>query len=70
MRTTEIIKEIKKLPIRKRKIVIEEVISSILRDEGRGELSQGADALVEEYKTNMELRAFHDIDLDDFNETR
>jgi hypothetical protein len=70
MRTTEIIKEIKKLPIRKRKIVIEEVISSILRDEGRGELSQGADALVEEYKTHMELRAFHDIDLDDFNETR
>ncbi|MEN8155496.1 MAG: hypothetical protein ABFS10_00975 [Bacteroidota bacterium] len=69
MKTEEIIKEIKKLPIRMRKIVIKEAIGSIREDEPKDGLSTAADSLAAEYRTNQELTAFNDIDQDDFYET-
>jgi len=62
MRTTEIIKEIRKLSIRKRIYVIEKVIHSIREEEDKIELSQAAEALADEYRTNKELTEFTSID--------
>lgn len=70
MRTEEIIKEIKKLPLRKRIYIIEKTIHSIRSEEDVVELSHAAEALADEYNTNKELTAFTSIDFDDFYETR
>lgn len=70
MKTSEIIKEIKKLPIRKRIYVIEKTIYSIRKEEEEIELDQAAEALSDEYKTNKDLTAFTSIDFEDFYETR
>ncbi|MFO7935511.1 MAG: hypothetical protein R6U78_15720 [Bacteroidales bacterium] len=70
MRTADIIKEIRKLPIRERIYVIEKAIHSIREEEDKLELNQAAEALSEEYKTNTELTAFTSIDFEDFYETR
>ena len=65
MRTADIIKEIRKLPIRERIYVIEKAIHSIREEEDKLELNQAAEALSEEYKTNTELTAFTSIDFED-----
>jgi hypothetical protein len=69
MKTQEIILEIKKLPVHLRKVIIREVISSVREDEGNDELYKAAENMAAEYRTNKDLTAFSEIDLDDFNET-
>jgi hypothetical protein len=70
MRTSEIIKEIQKLPIQKRIIVIEKTIHSLRKDEDTNQLKKAADGLYADYKTDKELIAFSNIDFEDFYETR
>ena len=69
MKTQEIILEIKKLPVHLRKVIIREAISSVREDEGNEELNQAAENMAAEYRTNKDLTAFSEIDLDDFYET-
>ncbi|MFO7933666.1 MAG: hypothetical protein R6U96_07835 [Promethearchaeia archaeon] len=70
MRTNEILKEIKRLPIRKRIYLIEKAIHSIREQEEKDQMKKAVDKLYIDYKNDKELTAFTDIDLEDFYETR
>jgi hypothetical protein len=58
MRTSEIIREIKRLPIQKRFIVLEETILSIRKNKEDIQMQNAAEALCSDYKTDKELIAF------------
>jgi hypothetical protein len=70
MKTTEIIKEIQRLPISKRIYVIEKAIRSIRKQEDKNQLQKATDELYELYKSDKELTVLTDIDFEDFYETR
>lgn len=70
MRTNEIIKEIKRLPLQKRIFVIEKTIHSIRKEEEKIEMKKAAESLYIDYKSDKELSAFTNIDFEDFYETR
>jgi hypothetical protein len=70
MRTSEIIKEIQRLPIQKRIIVIEKIIHSLRKHEDTNQLKKAASILYSDYKTDKELVAFTNLDFEDFYETR
>jgi len=70
MRTNEILKEIKRLPVQKRILVIEKAIHSIREQEEKDQINQAVDALYDDYKNDKELTAFTNIDFEDFYETR
>lgn len=70
MRTSEIIKEIQRLPIQKRIIVIEKTIHSLRNHEDTNQLKKAAAILYSDYKTDKELVAFTNLDFEDFYETR
>jgi hypothetical protein len=70
MRTSEIIKEIQRLPIQKRIIVIEKTIHSLRKHEDTNQLKKAASILYSDYKTDKELVAFTNLDFEDFYETR
>lgn len=70
MRTDEIIKEIQRLPIQKRILVIEKAINSIRREEEKTEVTKAADLLYRDYQTDKVLTAFTNIDFDDFYEAK
>lgn len=70
MRTSELIKEIQRLPMQKRILVIEKTIHSIRNDENSIILKKAANALYAEYKTNKELTEFTNLDFESFYETR
>ena len=60
MRTIEIIKEIKRLPILKRIYVIEKAIQSIRKQEDTNQMGKAANTLYTDYESNEELIAFND----------
>ncbi len=70
MKTTELIKEIQKLPLRKRIYVIERTIRLIRKQEEASQMEIAAEALYEDYKDNKELTAFTNIDFESFYEAR
>ncbi|MDP3929231.1 MAG: hypothetical protein Q8R57_09425 [Bacteroidota bacterium] len=70
MQTIDIIDEIKRLPIQKRYLVLEEIIKSIKNEEGYKQMEFAANELQEEYKKNTELTEFVSLDFEDFYETR
>ncbi|MBK6362960.1 MAG: hypothetical protein IPN49_00400 [Saprospiraceae bacterium] len=70
MHTTDIIKEIKSLPLKQRIIVLEETLKSIKNDEIKLSLEQAADELHKEYTTDKELTAFTALDFEEFYETK
>ncbi len=70
MKTTELIKEIQKLPIRKRIYVIERTIRLLRKQEEANQMEIAAEALYEDYKDNKELTAFTNIDFENFYEAR
>jgi hypothetical protein len=70
MRTNEILKEIKRLPVRKRIYLIEKAIHSIREQEEKDQMKKAVDELYSDYKNDKELTAFTDIDFEDFYETR
>lgn len=70
MRTTELINEIKRLPLQKRIFLIEKTLHSIRQDEEKNQMKKAVDMLLEDYKTDSELIAFTDIDYAEFYETR
>jgi hypothetical protein len=70
MGTTELIKEIKSLPLDERLFVVEEAIKSIRKEEIKHQMSLASDTLFEVYKNDKELTSLTDLDLEDFYEAR
>lgn len=70
MRTSDLIKEIVRLPLQKRIFLIERTIHSMRQDEEMNQMKKAVDLLLEDYKTDYELTAFTDIDYEEFYETR
>ncbi len=69
MEAVNIIKEIVKLPIIERMLIIENAMKSIREEtEKRTSLKEGAKALLSDYKTDKELTAFTSLDSEDFYE--
>ncbi|MFA4853639.1 MAG: hypothetical protein WC599_14075 [Bacteroidales bacterium] len=70
MRTSEIIKEIQRLPVQKRIFVIEKTIHSLRKHEDTNQLKKAADSLYSDYKSDKELVTFTNLDFEDFYEAR
>jgi hypothetical protein len=70
MRTTEIIKEIQNLPIRKRIYVLEKTIHSLGKQEDAIQMRKAADALYADYNSDKELTVFTTLDFESFYEAR
>ncbi len=70
MRTLEIIKEIKNLPIQKRIFVIEKTIQSIRKLEETNQLRNAAEILYTDYLSDKELTVFTNLDFEHFYEAR
>jgi len=70
MRTLDLIKEIKRLSLQKQIYVIEKTIHSIRRQEDSNQMSEAANLLMSDYKTDKELTAFTNLDYEDFYEAR
>ena len=70
MRTTELIKEIQKLPIQKRIFVIEKSIHSLRKKEDTNLMKKAAELLYSDYKSNKELTDLTNLDFEEFYETR
>ena len=69
METVNIIKEIVKLPLIERLLVIENALKSIREETAKGKsLKEGAKALLSDYKTDKDLIAFTSLDSVDFYE--
>jgi hypothetical protein len=70
MKTEEILREIKRLPVKKRIYVIEKAIHSIREQEEKDQMTKAVDTLYSDYKNDKELTAFTNIDFEDFYETK
>ncbi len=70
MKTNELIKEIQKLPVRKRIYVIERSMHLIRKQDEEDQLKKAADELCEDYLTDKNLTAFTNLDFENFYETR
>ena len=68
--TSELLKEIKRLPVNKRIYVIQKTLSSIRKDEDGNQMNLAAESLYSEYANNEELTAFTDIDFEEFYEAK
>ena len=70
MRTLELIKEIRRLPVQKQIYVIEKTIHSIRKQEDTNQMSKAANLLLSDYNSDRELTAFTNLDYADFYEAR
>jgi len=70
MNVSDLVKEIEKLPLHERILVIEKALRSLRHIESAEEMKRAARELREEYKSDKDLTAFTSLDLDDFYETR
>ncbi len=70
MEPTEIIKEIKRLPIDKRLRIVEQTLKSIRESENKRQLEKASEALYQDYSSDKELTALTGLDFEDFYEAR
>ena len=70
MGTKELIKEIQRLPISKRMLLVERTLKSIRESELKKKMEKAVDTLLGDYRTEIELTAFSNIDFDSFYEAR
>jgi hypothetical protein len=70
MSTTEILKEISRLPFNEKLLVIEKTLKDVMRYNYEQQMTIAAGALENEYKTNTDLGAFSNLDKEDFYETK
>lgn len=70
MGTKELIRELQRLPVSKRMLVIEQTLKTIRQTELRNQMEKGVDTLMDDYRTDEELTAFTKIDFDNFYEAR
>ncbi len=69
MTTTAIIKEINKLSVNERLLLVEKMLKSI-RQEKQNSIAHSVSLLYNDYKTDQELTAFTSLDAQTFYETR
>jgi len=70
MKTDEIIKEIKKLPIVKRIYIVEKAIHSIRSQQENNQIKNAVEEMYYKYKLDKELTIFTDLDFENFYETK
>ena len=70
MRTSELIKEIEKLPIPKRIYVIEKTMHLIRKEEEINQMTNAVSELLTDYNTDKELTSFTSLDYSDFYEIK
>ena len=70
MSTQEILREINKLSLQERLLIIEKALETIRANETDQQLSIAAESMAPEYKSNKELTAFTSLDLENFYEAR
>jgi hypothetical protein len=70
MGTKEILKEIKKLPVSERMLIVEKVLKNIREASIKKNMEEAADALLEDYNSDKELTAFSSIEYEQFYEAR
>ncbi len=70
MKTRELIKEIQKLPVRKRIYVIERSMHLMRKQDEEDQMKKAADELYEDYLSDKELTAFTNLDYENFYEAR
>jgi hypothetical protein len=70
MRTNELIREIRKLPLSKRIYVIKKAIHSIREQEEKKQMEKAVDLLLNDYKNDKELVDFTNLDFEDFYEAK
>jgi predicted metallopeptidase len=70
MGTTEIIKEIKRLPVDKRLRIIEQTLKFIREAESKKQIEKAVGALSNDYSNDKELTALTSLDFEDFYEAR
>ena len=70
MNAAEIIQEIEKLPMQERILVIERAIRALRQEEESRQMSRAARELREDYKSDKDLTAFTDLDMENFYEPR
>ena len=70
MGTSELIREIRKLPLSKRIYVIEKAIHSIREQEEKKQMEKAVDLLLNDYKDDKELVDFTNLDFEDFYEAK
>jgi hypothetical protein len=58
MNASQIIKEIERLPLNKRMIIVERTIKSIRENKNKSKLKIGADSLMADYVNDPELTLF------------
>jgi hypothetical protein len=69
MSTAELIKEITKLPIDERLLLVVETIKSI-RKSSDEKTKRAVEIMTDEYKNNKELTALTDLDFEEFYEPK
>ena len=70
MRTNELIKEIRRLPLSKRIYVIEKAIHSIREQEEQKQMKKAVNLLLYDYKNDEDLIAFTNLDFEEFYEAK
>jgi hypothetical protein len=70
METKEIIKEIQKLPVAKRMLIVERTLKGIRESDTQNLMATAAESLAKYYKTDKELVAFTQLDQESFYEAR
>ena len=70
MGTQQLIREIEKLPITRRKVIIERALKSIRDREIKNQMEKAAEILCKDYETDKELITFTSLDIEDFYDPR
>ena len=70
METNEIIREIRKLPVNKRMLIIERTLKSIRESETHKKMEIAVDILLDDYLNDKELTVFTSLDFEKFYETK
>lgn len=69
METKEILKEIEKLPLKEKLLLVEKTLRHI-REHSDDILDKAVDSLLSDYKSDYELTAFSGLDLENFYEAK
>jgi hypothetical protein len=69
MSTKEILKEINRLPLNEKLLIIEKTLNSI-KNENKNVLENAASALSKDYESDKELTGFTALDWESFYETK
>jgi hypothetical protein len=70
MKTSDLIKELNLLPMRKRIYVIERTIHSMRTKEEKGDMKKAVELLLPDYLNDEELTVFTALDFEGFYEAR